>query len=89
MYLNMSRPFDSMTVELATHFGVSTRYTNASPCHVAAKIIALEGIPCSKSGQTAGLAVRAVVNAQSARDLSGLANPKALDPFINHPEVSD
>jgi acetoacetyl-CoA synthetase len=61
---------------------------NASPRHVPAKIIAVADIPHTKSGKIAELAVRDVVNNQPVRNLSGLANPAALDLFANHPELT-
>lgn len=61
---------------------------NASPRHVPAKIIAVPDIPRTKSGKTAELAVRDVINNQPVRNLSGLANPQALDHFAHHPDLS-
>ena len=61
--------------------------SNASPRHVPAKIIQVADIPRTKSGKTAELAVRDAVNNQPIRDLSGLANPGALDQFTDHPEL--
>ncbi len=60
---------------------------NASPRHVPAKIIAVTDIPRTKSGKTAELAVRDVVNKHPVRNLSGLANPQALELFADHPEL--
>ncbi|MBY6059503.1 acetoacetate--CoA ligase [Leisingera daeponensis] len=59
----------------------------ASPRHVPAKIIAVADIPRTKSGKTAELAVRDVVNKHPVRDLSGLANPQSLELFADHPEL--
>ncbi|MEM7193942.1 MAG: acetoacetate--CoA ligase [Pseudomonadota bacterium] len=60
---------------------------NASPRHVPAKIIAVPDVPRTKSGKIAELAVRDVVNQQPVRNISGLANPDALDHFKNQPEL--
>ncbi len=60
---------------------------NASPRHVPAKIIAVADIPRTKSGKTAELAVRDAVNNQPVRNISGLANPEALELFKNHPDL--
>ena len=60
---------------------------NASPRHVPAKVIAVADIPRTKSGKIAELAVRDVINNQPVRNLSGLANPQALDLFTNLPEL--
>ncbi|WP_275423069.1 acetoacetate--CoA ligase [Leisingera sp. MMG026] len=60
---------------------------NASPRHVPVKIIAVSDIPRTKSGKTAELAVRDVVNKHPVRNLSGLANPQALALFADHPEL--
>jgi acetoacetyl-CoA synthetase len=60
---------------------------NASPRHVPAKILVVADIPRTKSGKTAELAVRDVVNKHPVRNLSGLANPQALALFTDHPEL--
>ncbi|WP_252731525.1 AMP-binding protein [Lentibacter algarum] len=62
-------------------------HKNASPRHVPALIVSVGEIPRTKSGKIAELAVRDVVNNQHIRDLSGLANPQALDNFANLPEL--
>ncbi len=61
--------------------------TNASPRHMPAKIVEVPEVPRTKSGKIAELAVRDVVNAQPVRNLSGLANPQALDHFKDRPEL--
>ncbi len=63
--------------------------TNASPRHVPARIIAVADVPRTKSGKTAELAVRDVVNREPVRNLSGLANPEALELFADLPELQD
>lgn len=62
---------------------------NASPRHVPAKILAVPDVPLTKSGKIAELAVRDVVNGHPVRNLSGIANPQALEHFKSRPELSD
>ena len=62
---------------------------NASPRHMPAKIIEVADVPRTKSGKTAELAVRDVVNNEPVRNLSGLANAQALDLFKDLPELLD
>ncbi|KIC17294.1 acetoacetyl-CoA synthetase [Leisingera sp. ANG-Vp] len=73
---------DALTIRVKTEIR-----KNASPRHVPAKIISVADIPRTKSGKTAELAVRDVVNKQPVRNLSGLANPQALELFADHPEL--
>ncbi len=73
---------DALTTRIKTEIR-----RNASPRHVPAKIIAVADIPRTKSGKTAELAVRDVVNNHPVRNLSGLANPHALELFADHPEL--
>ncbi|AHD03473.1 acetoacetyl-CoA synthetase (plasmid) [Leisingera methylohalidivorans DSM 14336] len=73
---------DELTLRIKTEIR-----KNASPRHVPAKIIAVADIPRTKSGKTAELAVRDVVNKHPVRNLSGLANPQALELFADHPEL--
>ena len=58
---------------------------NATPRHVPALIMQVPEVPRTKSGKTAELAVSDVVNSRPVRDLSGLANPLALEHFGDHP----
>jgi acetoacetyl-CoA synthetase len=73
---------DTLTARIRTEIR-----KQASPRHVPAKIIAVADIPRTKSGKTAELAVRDVVNNQPVRNLSGLANPEALELFADLPEL--
>ncbi|KIC26845.1 MULTISPECIES: acetoacetate--CoA ligase [unclassified Leisingera] len=73
---------DALTARIKTEIR-----RNASPRHVPAKIIAVADIPRTKSGKTAELAVRDVVNKHPVRNLSGLANPQVLELFADHPEL--
>lgn len=62
---------------------------HASPRHVPAVILEVPEIPRTRSGKLAELAVRDVVNGLPLRDLGGLVNPAALEPFRNRPELSN
>ncbi|MEE4186057.1 MAG: acetoacetate--CoA ligase [Gammaproteobacteria bacterium] len=55
---------------------------DASPRHVPAHIFAVPEIPQTRSGKAVELAVRAVMHGADPGDLSGVANPAALQAFI-------
>ncbi len=59
----------------------------ASPRHVPAKIVAVADIPRTKSGKITELAVRDVVHGRSIKNKEALANPEALDLFIDIVEL--
>jgi acetoacetyl-CoA synthetase len=59
----------------------------ASPRHVPAKIIAVADIPRTKSGKIAELAVADVVAGREVRNREALANPEALDLYVNLPAL--
>ena len=61
---------------------------NASPRHVPAKICCVPDIPRTRSGKTAELAVRAVVNDEPVRQVGALANPESLAYFRDRPDLS-
>lgn len=54
----------------------------ASPRHVPAKIIQVTDIPRTKSGKITELAVRDVVHGRKVKNREALANPEALDLFV-------
>ncbi|MTI10938.1 acetoacetate--CoA ligase [Curvivirga aplysinae] len=54
-----------------------------TPRHVPAKIIAVTDIPRTKSGKITELAVRDVVHGRSVKNKESLANPEALDLYLN------
>ncbi|KQS81578.1 acetoacetyl-CoA synthetase [Rhizobium sp. Leaf384] len=56
--------------------------TGASPRHVPAKIIAVADIPRTKSGKIVELAVRDVVHGRPVKNKEALANPEALDLYL-------
>ena len=59
----------------------------ASPRHVPAKIVAVADIPRTKSGKITELAVRDVVHGRVVKNKEALANPEALDLFVDLPEL--
>jgi acetoacetyl-CoA synthetase len=61
--------------------------TGASPRHVPAKIIAVSDIPRTKSGKIVELAVRDVVHGRAVKNREALANPEALNLFVDLPEL--
>ncbi|KAA3626805.1 MAG: acetoacetate--CoA ligase [Proteobacteria bacterium] len=60
---------------------------NATPRHVPAKIIQVADIPRTKSGKIVELAVRRVVHGDQVGNREALANPEALDLYVDIPEL--
>ncbi len=60
---------------------------NATPRHVPAKIVRVTDIPRTKSGKIVELAVRNVVHGEPVKNKEALANPEALDLFVDLPEL--
>ncbi len=60
----------------------------ASPRHVPAKIIAVADIPRTKSGKITEIAVRDIVHGRAVKNCEALANPEALDLFVDLKELS-
>lgn len=61
--------------------------SGASPRHVPAKILAVKDIPRTKSGKITELAVGEVVHGRPVKNQEALANPEALELFINLAEL--
>jgi acetoacetyl-CoA synthetase len=61
--------------------------TRASPRHVPAKIIAVADIPRTMNGKIVELAVREAIHGRSVGNRDALANPQALDEFVDRPEL--
>lgn len=55
--------------------------TGATPRHVPAVIVAVKGIPRTKSGKITELAVRDVVHGREIKNVEALANPEALELY--------
>ena len=60
---------------------------NTTPRHVPTKIIAVPDIPRTISGKIVELAVRKVIHDQRVDNTDALANPEALDFFMNLDEL--
>ncbi len=60
---------------------------NTSPRHVPARIVQVSAIPRTKSGKIVELAVRDVVHGRPVKNREALANPEALDEYVNRPEL--
>jgi acetoacetyl-CoA synthetase len=61
--------------------------TRASPRHVPAKILAVTDIPRTMNGKIVELAVREAIHGRPVGNRDALANPQALDYFIDRPEL--
>ena len=59
----------------------------ASPKHVPDLMIAAPELPRTKSNKLVELAVTDVINGREVRNRDALANPAALDWFVNRPEL--
>ncbi len=59
----------------------------ASPRHVPAKILAVADIPRTMNGKIVELAVREAIHGRPIGNRDALANPQALDYFVDRPEL--
>jgi acetoacetyl-CoA synthetase len=60
---------------------------HCTPRHVPVKVIQVSEIPRTKSGKIVELAVREVVHNQDIKNIHSLANPNALNLFLNMAEL--
>ncbi|UCF02560.1 MAG: acetoacetate--CoA ligase, partial [Deltaproteobacteria bacterium] len=60
---------------------------NCTPRHVPAKVLATEDIPYTISGKKVELAVRNVIHGLEVENKDALANPEALDNYLDLPEL--
>jgi acetoacetyl-CoA synthetase len=60
---------------------------NTTPRHVPAKIVAVADIPRTKSGKITELAVRDTVHGKAVKNKEALANPEALDLYVDIKEL--
>jgi acetoacetyl-CoA synthetase len=60
----------------------------ASPRHVPAKIVAVPDIPRTMNGKIVELAVREAIHGRPVGNRDALANPQALDFFVDRPELA-
>ena len=61
---------------------------NTTPRHVPARIVQVSDIPRTKSGKIVELAVRKVIHGELVKNREALANPEALDLFVDLPELT-
>jgi acetoacetyl-CoA synthetase len=61
---------------------------NTTPRHVPAKVIQVTEIPRTISGKIVELAVRKIIHGEEVKNKDALANPEALNLFVNLPELS-
>ena len=62
---------------------------NTTPRHVPARIVQVSDIPRTKSGKIVELAVRKVIHGELVKNREALANPEALDLFVDLPELKN
>ncbi|WP_417820135.1 acetoacetate--CoA ligase [Terasakiella sp.] len=63
--------------------------TGCTPRHVPAKVIPVKDIPRTKSGKITELAVRDVVHGREVKNKTALANPEALDLYMNIAQLQE
>jgi acetoacetyl-CoA synthetase len=61
--------------------------SRASPRHVPAKILAVADIPRTMNGKIVEIAVREAIHGRPVGNREALANPEALDYFVDRPEL--
>jgi acetoacetyl-CoA synthetase len=62
--------------------------SRASPRHVPAKILAVADIPRTMNGKIVEIAVREAIHGRPIGNRDALANPEALDYFVDRPELN-
>lgn len=62
--------------------------SKTTPRHVPAKVVQVIDIPRTRSGKIVELAVRDVVHGRDVKNKESLANPEALDLFIDRAELA-
>jgi acetoacetyl-CoA synthetase len=80
------RQGSQLTDELMERIKTTIR-KNCTPRHVPAKVIAVEDIPYTISGKKVELAVRNVIHGMEVKNKDALANPEALDCYVDLPEL--
>jgi acetoacetyl-CoA synthetase len=60
---------------------------NCTPRHVPAKCIEVADIPYTISGKKVELAVQNIVHGREVKNKDALANPEALDYYLDLPEL--
>jgi acetoacetyl-CoA synthetase len=80
------RQGSQLTDELIERIKITIR-KNSTPRHVPAKIFAVEDIPYTISGKKVELAVRNVIHGLEVKNKDALANPEALDNYLDLPEL--
>jgi acetoacetyl-CoA synthetase len=60
---------------------------NCTPRHVPAKVVSVQDIPYTISGKKVELAVRKVIHGQEVDNKDALANPEALDYYVDLTEL--
>ncbi len=80
------QPSHSLDAELEQRIRDEIR-RRASPRHVPAKIIAVADIPRTMNGKIVELAVREAIHGRPVGNRDALANPQALELFVDRPEL--
>jgi len=60
---------------------------NTTPRHVPAKVVQVTDIPRTRSGKIVELAVRDLLHGREVRNREALANPEALNQFVNRRDL--
>lgn len=81
------RDGQELTDELTDHIRQTIR-AGATPRHMPAKVVAVDDLPRTRSGKIAEIAVREIVHGREVKNQAALANPEALDLFVDLDELS-
>ena len=60
----------------------------ATPRHVPTVIVPVADLPRTRSGKLAEIAVREIVHGRAVKNQAALANPEALELFVDIPELA-
>lgn len=60
----------------------------ATPRHVPAVVAQVPDIPRTRSGKSTELAVREIIHGRPVKNVEALANPEALDAYVDHPDLA-
>jgi len=81
------RTGEQLTAELITRIKRTVR-EGATPRHVPAVVAQVSDIPRTRSGKIVELAVRNVVHHRPVNNTEALANPEALEHYVDHPALT-
>ncbi|MFQ6673388.1 MAG: acetoacetate--CoA ligase [Fidelibacterota bacterium] len=85
LFLKMANGVE-LTADLVNRV-ISAIRINCSPRHVPAKVLSIADIPYTINGKKVEIAVKKIIHGDEALNRDALANPEALDLYVNIPEL--